>query len=463
MKNFLWSILGLVKSKEESSEIRVVEDFDKAVKNSLKAVEELQESVKKEKKLLIVAIEGGTNNNEIAENTYKNLKERIGGLKKDLEVLSRILEMKKPIGKYLLEPIRKSLRVAFWVTVGISFIGLLLAGPDLYMKIKQIFTQRSQFTTPEYYNEVILKNVRKTIYNGFYTEADKNLKELISKCEEEDVLSQALVYKAIIALLDRSADYGSILQTIVEIPVKDDDFLEGQKVTLTAIFHYQNNEFEECANLLRQINNDVKFRRFHLEANYYRFRLSLKQYEIDELNKQVLGEARFFLNEIKESPDNCEFFDLISRRPYEKKENLLNDASLLLNQREEALRERVSLDNLMKELSQLRIAIRYNVNRLGGRDIPNEDVVKRAETFKNLISEKYPDLNVDICGISKEEIGLGGYNDDFVFWKNNAAKIFLENDLIKKHALTRLRNYTFLSSLRLRYEEYDLVFIISNI
>jgi len=393
-----------------------------------------------------------------AKNYANQFKEAVEEIKINLQELLQILKLNKQIEKHLFSPIRKSQRWAMIFTIIFGLTGAISLVPNTAKWIKSTFGTKE--IRPEYYFKRRLEIIRQYINNQSFKEANNNIDDLFKEKLDESTRAQASIYKCLIQLRSETTGADEKLKNISLIPLLD-NHLEAQQILLTAIFHYENGEFIECDELLRKIYNEEKFSNFHLEAIYYRFRTKIKQFEDVDNDPQLIKDAENFINIMKEISFESEILDLTSGKIYSR-QSLLNYTEILLSQQQEKMEQIIAEKKLQDTLHSLKIAIRYNINKLGNRYPTNKKVKSRAEDFYISLKEKYPKLNINFGAISKIESNKGAYDQDYYYSKNEISNLFLKKELIKKNNFTKLKRYRFLENLKSRYSQYDLVFIVSH-
>jgi hypothetical protein len=431
-----------------------------------------RENLTRSKHIIVASIKDKEKVTEgAALHQFSDLMDTICNIEKQLKDLSDILSINDKIKQHLFKPIKTSQWISIWTTVLFGLVGLLLAGPQL----TKYFDRTEDITPPSYYTTLILQNVRQDIGDGLLTDAQANIDEILRTNQDSKSKAQAMLYKSFIGLLMDSDSYENILRDISSVEGEGDNFINGQKILMTSIYHYKTDNYEESQRFLREIDNNNIYDRFGFESLYYQYLITLaqsSQYEKtmagvkESLSK--LREAKIKLYRLKEYEFSSEVMDMTSGKVYNR-QGIIDVGSILYDQKikeiektKSKLEDAILIKKYEKEMNNIKIAIRYNTLKLGNKTGANPEVLLRAEKFRDNIRKNYPKMKVSFGPINESDIEAGGYKYDNLYWKNDKSRLFVEKKLIGELRLNRLKFYVREKLLAKRYPEYDLVFVISN-
>ncbi len=445
------------------------EDIDLSIKQSLeklKATAKDIESKKDDFYGMIVATEKGKkveDRESAARLKIADLIQTLKNLEGNIQDLEEVVKIKEKVNKVIFKPLRSSQRLAIWIAILTFIINFVARLPENIASFNEwVFNSE---IAPEFYNNKRLAIIRDNMKPELYQNALSYIKDELENNKDENVKSQALVYKAAIAMKTENYDKYNLMNELQLIDDNKDNFIKGEKLLIHAVYNLKTNDFDNCDNFLRKIINDLddKFIPTHIaQAMYYQIVNFSKREGIDK--KQALITASSLKNQlaiqISKIEDNNIIFDHLNAdccskvELLKRAENVIDLEQKTATDKENQLKNEQKAKELQGKIQQVRVGIYYN--RFDKSSV-NPDVRRRAENLYHDLTSTYPEMQ-NIKKPTAINAGEGYGNDNIYFGDKEEVREFY-NIISSKY---RLSNFNIFKPLADRYPSDDIIIVISE-
>jgi len=382
----------------------------------------IKDAFEKHKSIILEVIKAETNDSAAAQEHIDTVIGTLDRLNKDLEGIKRVLRVNDEVARYLFKPIRSAQNWSIIATVVFGIVGVLLASPVWISIFRGAY--KSEQLTPDYFDELKLKNLRRNLADSLYADAISDSEALANAASDERIKSQALIYRVAAQLqLD---SYSNVPDILAQIP-ETDEFITAQKILVTAVYHSKVNEYREASDLLQRVLDDERFAIFWPDAVHYQCRLESMRLHADEFDVKSFEKLNILNKRLGEFKADKLILDLSSGREIFVSE-LRRGYSKLIDEKKGQLEKEKRRAAAAELARHLRVAIRYNGWSVNGVLVSNPMVKDRAERIDVLLRRTYPGIQTNVSMISPQEIkARKGYWIDCYFLLTQKGKEFWNN------------------------------------
>jgi len=445
------------------------EDIDFSIKKSLDSLKVTVKDIESKRNDFYGVLFLGEKSNDVkvkeeaAKRKTEDLIQTLKKLEDNIKDLEEVVKIKEKVNKVIFKPLRSSQRLAMWITVLTFIIAFVFRFPEYLENFKELFFNSE--IAPEFYNNKRLAIIRENMTTTLYPNAINYIKDELEKSKDENVKSQALVYKAAIAMKTGNYDKYNLMNELQLIDDNKDDFIKGEKLLIHAVYNLNTNDFDNCDEFLRKVINnlDDKFIPTHIaQAMYYQIVNFSKRDDIDK--KQGLLTASSLKNQLSNqilkieddglvfdhyNADCCTKYELLKRA-----ENAIEIENKIALDKENQIKIDQKSKEMQEKMQHIKIGIYYN---RFDKAIANPKVRKRAENIYKELTAAYPELK-NIKRAAAVNYGEG-YGDDNVFYRDDEhIKEFYKN----LPAKIKMTNFTYYKPLADRYPNDDIIIIVTQ-